>query len=161
MPAAGTALPRLTAERSGLGLSLDEVEAAAEAMLAGQAGLDFDALAAQRGELPKGAPAFPQGASPREPAGLAAVADACRRVEAACDPWCADPGGADFVVEAQPAWLQPLLPPLALAAGGPLATEPIRLLVGDGVAGLSLQELDQDLPVIHPPEYPPAPPPPH
>src|SRR5258708_32799997 len=101
MPAAGTALPRLTAERSGLGLSLDEVEAAAEAMLADQAGLDFDDLAAHRGELPKGAAALPQGASPRGPAGLAAVAGARPRGGAARGPRGADPGGARLVGEAQ------------------------------------------------------------
>ncbi|HXA43066.1 MAG TPA: hypothetical protein VNV65_09170 [Candidatus Solibacter sp.] len=156
MPAAGLALPSLTAEPSGLGLSLDDVEAAAEAMLADQAGLDFDDLGAQRGEPPEGPPAFPPGALPREPAGLAVVADACRRVEAACDPWCPDPGDADFVVEAQPAWLQPLLPPLALAAGGPLGGAPIRLLVGDGVAGISLRDLEHELAVIHAAEYLPA-----
>ena len=78
-------------------------------------------------------------------AGLAVVADACRRGEAACDPWCPDLGGAEFAVEPQPAWLQPLLPPLALASGGPLAPEPLRLLVGDGCAGLSLPDLDREL----------------
>ncbi len=124
--------------------------------LADQAGLDFDDIAAQRGEAPEGLPAFPPGALPRQPAGLAVVADACRRVEAACAPWCADPGGADFVVEAQPSWLQPLLPPLALVAGGPLSGAPVRLLVGDAVAGLSLGDLEQELAVIHAAEYLPA-----
>jgi hypothetical protein len=84
------------------------------------------------------------------------VADACRRVEAACDPWCPDPGGAEFAVEAQPSWLQPLLPPLALAAGGPLASEPLRLLVGDGASGLSLPDLERELAVIQAAEYLPA-----
>src|SRR5258708_32610629 len=113
MPAAGTALPRLTAERSGLGLSLDEVEAAAEAMLADQAGLDFDDLAAHRGELPKGAPAFPPGASPREPAGVAAGAGGCRRGEAPCHPGRADPGGGRLLVLPAPARARPLAPPPA------------------------------------------------
>jgi hypothetical protein len=65
-------------------------------------------------------------------------------------------GGAEFAVEAQPAWLQPLLPPLALAPGGPLASEPLRLLVGDGCSALSLPELERELAVIHSAEYLPA-----
>jgi len=154
MPAA-SADATLIVEPAGLGMSLDEVESAAEAMLADQAGLDHDDLTGGRREE-SGRPAFPAGTAAREPAGLAVVADACRRVEAACDPWCPDPGGAEFAVEAQPSWLQPLLPPLALAAGGPLASEPLRLLVGDGASGLSLPDLERELAVIHAAEYLPA-----
>jgi hypothetical protein len=152
MPGASAEPVRLIVEPSGLGMSLDEVEAAAEAMLADEAGREYDDVAGGRAEE-SGPQAFPPGTAPREAMGLAVVADACRRVEAACDPWCPDPGGAEFVVEAQPAWLQPLLPPLALAAGGPLGSEPLRLLVGDGVAGLSLADLEQELAVIHSAEY--------
>lgn len=156
MPAASADLSLLIVEPSGLGMSLDEVEAAAEAMLADQAGLDYDDLTGHGRREEAGPPAFPAGTAPREPAGLAVVADACRGVEAACAPWCRDPGGAEFAVEAQPSWLQPLLPPLALAAGGPLASEPLRLLVGDGAAGLSLPDLERELAVIHAAEYLPA-----
>ena len=155
MPAA-SADSTLIVQPSGLGMSLDEVESAAEAMLADQAGLDYDDLTGYGRHEEAGPPAFPAGTAPREPAGLAVVADACRRVEAACDPWCPDPGGAEFAVEAQPSWLQPLLPPLALAAGGPLAYEPLRLLVGDGASGLSLPDLERELAVIHAAEYLPA-----
>jgi hypothetical protein len=156
MPAATAESGRLLVEPSGLGMGLDEVESAAEAMLADQAGAGYDDLAAGGEADDPGPPAFPAGAAPREPAGLAVVADACRRVEAACDPWCPDLSGAEFAVEAQPSWLQPLLPPLALAAGGPLASEPLRLLVGDGAAGLSLKDLERELAVIHAAEYLPA-----
>lgn len=155
MPAASAEVSPLIVQPSGLGMSLDEVESAAEAMLADQAGLDHDDLTYGRHQE-AGPPAFPVGTAPREPAALAVVADACRRVEAACDPWCPDPGGAEFAVEAQPSWLQPLLPPLALAAGGPLASEPLRLLVGDGASGLSLPDLERELAVIHAAEYLPA-----
>ena len=156
MPAARDGVARLIVEPSGLGMSLDQVESAAEAMLADQAGLDYDEISGYEREQDAGPRAFPTGTGPREPAGLAVVADACRRVEAACDPWCPDAGGAGFAVEAQPAWLQPLLPPLALAAGGPLASEPLRLLVGDGCAPLSLPNLERELAVIHSAEYLPA-----
>src|SRR5258708_25134643 len=119
MPTAGPTLPRLTAERSGLGLSLDQVEAAAEAMLADQAGLDFDDLAAQRGELPEAPPAFPPGAMPRAAAGLAVVADACRRGGAGRGPRGPHPRGGRFVGGAPPAWLPAPPPPPGPAAGGP------------------------------------------
>jgi hypothetical protein len=156
VPAAGEGVARLIVEPSGLGMSIDQVETAAEAMLADQAGLSYEEISAFERNQDAGPPAFPGGTRPGEPAGLAVVADACRRVEAACDPWCPDMGGAEFAVEAQPAWLQPLLPPLALAPGGPLASEPLRLLVGDGCSALSLPELERELAVIHSAEYLPA-----
>src|SRR5258708_38290987 len=126
MPTAGPTLPRLTAEPSGLGLSLDQVEAAAEAMLADQAGLDFDDLAAQRGELPEAPPAFPPGAMPRPAAGLAVGADACRRGGAGRAPRGAPPRGAGFGGGAQAAGLQPPRPPLAPARGGPRGGAPAQ-----------------------------------
>jgi hypothetical protein len=156
MPAASPDGPRLLLEPSGLGLSLEQVEVAAEAMLADQAGLAFDdALAGDAGD-DTSTPAFPLGTAPREPAGLAVVADACRRAAFLCDPWCPEPAGVEFAVEAQPPWLQPLLPPLSLAPGGPLSTDPIRLLVGDGAAGLSVADLDREVALIHAAEYLPA-----
>lgn len=156
MPAAGADVSSLNTEAPGPGISLDEVESAAEAMLADQAGLDYQDRSGDGLLEEAGPPAFLPGTAPRQPAGLMVVAGACRRVEAACDPWCPDPGGAEFAVEAQPAWLQPLLPPLALAAGGPLASEPLRLLVGDGAAGLTMADLERELAAIHAAEYLPA-----
>lgn len=156
MPAASPDRPRLLAEPSGLALSMDEIETVAEAMLADQAGRVFDdAMGGGPGD-DTSPPAFPVGTSPRERAGLAVVADACRRAAALCDPWCAEPAGGEFVVEVQPSWLQPLLPPLSLAPGGPLSADPIRLLVGDGAAGLSVADLDRELALIHAAEYLPA-----
>ena len=156
MPAASTGSPQLLVEPSGLALSLDEIEAAAEAMLADQAGLAFDdAMAGEVGD-DTSPPAFPEGTAPRERGGLAVVADACRRAAALCDPWCPEPADVEFIVEAQPSWLQPLLPPLSLAPGGPLSSDPIRLLVGDGAAGLSVADLERELALVHAAEYLPA-----
>ena len=156
MPAASTGLPQLATEPSGLGLALDEIETLAEAMLADAAGLALDdANAAGTGDEAS-PPAFKEGEAPREPAGLAVVAEACKRAAALCDPWCPEPAGVDFVIAAQPGWLQPLLPPLALVAGGPLSASPIRLVVGDGAAGMSVAELDRELALIHAAEYLPA-----
>jgi len=156
MPAASASGPRLFLEPSGLGLGVDEIETVAEAMLADQAGLAIDEAIAGGSRDDASPPAFPEGTAPRERAGLAVVADACRRAAALCDPWCAEVPGVEFVVEAQPSWLQPLLPPLSLAPGGPLSVGPIRLLVGDGVARLSSTELDRELALVHAAEYLPA-----
>jgi hypothetical protein len=156
MPSAVSAPRRLLVEPSGLGMNLEQLESAAEAMLADEAGLSFDdTLAGAPADTP-GPPGFPVGVAPRDPQGLAVVADACRRVAAACDTWCPEPRGVDFAVESQPSWLQPLLPPLALAPGGALSAEPVRLLVGEGAAGLSLADLEQELALIHAAEYLPA-----
>jgi hypothetical protein len=156
MPAADPGPPRLVVEPSGLDLSLDEIESAAEATLADQAGQAFEDATAGFPADETSPPAFPSGTAPRDRPGLAVVAAACRRVAALCDPWCAEPPGVEFIVEAQPSWLQPLLPPLALVAGGPLSADPVRLLVGDGAAGLSVSDLDRELAVIHAAEYLPA-----
>jgi hypothetical protein len=156
LPVAVPGSRRLTFEPSGLGMSLEELESAAEAMLADEAGFSFEEAGAPEPAPPAAPPAFPGGLAPRERAGLAVVAAACRRVAAACDPWCPEPRGVDFVVEAQPAWLQPLLPPLSLAPGGALTSEPVRLLVGDAAAGLSLAELEQELALVHAAEYLPT-----
>ena len=156
MPSAAAAPRPLPVEPSGLGMTLEQLESAAEAMLADEAGLRFDDALAGVPNDATGPPAFPVGVAPRDPQGLAVVADACRRVAADCDTWCPEPPGVDFVVEPQPSWLQPLLSPLALAPGGALSAEPVRLLVGDGAAGLSLTDLEQELALIHAAEYLPA-----
>jgi hypothetical protein len=156
MPSAVATLRPSLVEPSGLGMTLAELEAAAEALLAGEAGLAFDEALAGMPAAAPGPAAFPPGVVPRERSGLAVVADACRRVAEVCDSWCPEPQGVEFAVEAQPSWLQPLLPPLSLAPGGALSNEPVRLLVGAGVAGLSLAELEQELALIHAAEYLPV-----
>src|SRR5258708_38382340 len=107
MPTDSRPLLRLPAETSGLGLPLDEVEAAAEAMLADQAGLDFDDPIAPRGEAPEDPPAFPPGALPREPAGLAVRAGARPPGAAACNRWAPESGRAGGAVQAPAAWCSP------------------------------------------------------
>src|SRR5258708_38264627 len=118
MPTDSRPLLRLPAETSGLGLPLDEVEAAAEAMLADQAGLDFDDPIAPRGELPEEPPAFPQGALPREAAGLAGVAGARPPGAAPRHPWGPDPGRGGGGGEAPPQWVQRPRPPPPRPGGG-------------------------------------------
>jgi hypothetical protein len=156
MPSAVVGPERLAVEPSGLGMSLEELESAAEAMLADEAGLSFDEALLGVPDAGAAPPAFPPGVAPRDPAGLAVVADACRHVAAVCDAWCPEPTGVDFTVEAQPSWLQPLLPPVSLAPGGALSDEPVRLLVGDAAGGLSLQALEQELALVHAAEYLPV-----
>src|SRR6202022_4259526 len=65
MPAANPDRPRLVAEPSGLGLGRDQVESAAEAMLADQAGLAFDDAIGGPAEE-NSPPAFPTGTLPRD-----------------------------------------------------------------------------------------------
>jgi hypothetical protein len=126
MPVAGRPDIAAGAAELGLGASLYEIEGTAEGLLAEQAALAFEAP-------PGAAGAAPAASGPSWDA--VAVAARWEVVGADLAAWCTPPPGLRCEVEAAPAWLQSLLPPLALVNPGPLSREPYRLLVGASLRG--------------------------
>jgi hypothetical protein len=140
--AAGRAAP-LPDTEAGLGRSLEALEAAAEAGLAAAALRRLDAEAAPAVDDADGPVLDP-----------ARVSDAWQAVAAAAAAWCPTPT-ASIRVEPAPAWLAPLLPPLALAGTGALRTDHVRLLVNPA-ATMSDGELSGRLRLLHLTELVPA-----
>jgi len=109
----------LDPEWAGLGISLAELEAEAEAALAASV-TEF----ADR-------PTRENGSAEAEPAGLEEVQRAWEvAAEAAATRWAARPGDGAVVLEA-PAWLAPLMPPISLWQPGPRSPTPLHVLVAN------------------------------
>ena len=107
-------------EDLGFGARVDELEAAAEELLANQA-------VAREGE----APAAAEGAERLWDVDEASAR--WRQVDAELRAWCPLPDRTEVMVEATPPWLRRLVPPVALVNPGPLSKAPYRLLVSADV----------------------------
>ena len=114
----------------GLGMTLDELEAEAEDLLAAQAVAAIDAA---------GGDDQPAGEGTRR-RGLEEVAEAWGRLDVELRSWCPMPG-LGVAVEESAAWLRPLLPPLAVVDPGILSSAPLRLLVDPA---LEMDDADLD-----------------
>ncbi|MGB2940460.1 MAG: hypothetical protein WBD38_09215, partial [Candidatus Dormiibacterota bacterium] len=109
----------------GFGASLEELESAAEKLLADQAAIAFEEANAPGGGGPEVAAAAPAS----ESLSAEELAAMWERVGNDMRDWCPAPPGLLQVVEATPAWMESLVRPLALLNPGPLSAAPFRLLV--------------------------------